>query len=167
MRRTWRDAPVNFVVPELDVDEYTAARRMIATTFADEPFAFGMFGESPVDRFEGMIGEYASCPDAVDPVVVAAELAGVVVGVRYATLPGNCGLCDRFDETNEPGHSPHPIEIEFQSACRQSETKQDQCGNIAETLTPYVQPFGLHKRVWGMSTSWILEMWRGCSSAAH
>ena len=115
---------VNCVVQELALDEYTVARRMIATTFADEPFAYGMFGESPVDRFEGMMGEYASWPDAVDPVVVAAVLAGVVVGVGYATLPGNCSLCDRSDETNEPGHSAHPIEIEFQSACRHAHLSQ-------------------------------------------
>ena len=115
---------VNCVVQELALDEYTVARRMIATTFADEPFAYGMFGESPVDRFEGMMGEYASWPDAVDPVVVAAVLAGVVVGVGYATLPGNCRLCDPFDETNEPDHSAHPIEIEFQSACRHAHLSQ-------------------------------------------
>lgn len=71
---------------------------MIATTFAeDEPLAYGMFAESPVDRFEGMMGEYASWPDVVDPVV---ELAGVVV------------------------HSTHPIEIEFQATCRHAHLSQ-------------------------------------------
>ena len=51
---------VDCVVRELALDEYAVARRLIATTFADEPFAYGMFGTSPLDRFKGMIGEYAS-----------------------------------------------------------------------------------------------------------
>lgn len=97
-------------------------RRMVATAFAAEPFAFGMFGESPVDRFVGMIGQYENWPEAPNPLVLVASAGPSIVAVALSILPGECHLCDDWEPTLEAfGHEPtvaESIESEFQSRCR-------------------------------------------------
>ena len=82
------------VLRDLRPDDLEAARRIVATAFAGEPFAVGMFGEPPMHRLVGMTGEYSSWPSAANPIVVVAEADGLVVAVASATVPGECHLCD-------------------------------------------------------------------------
>ncbi len=94
------------VVPALttrmvDVDEYPIARRIVATAFAGEPFARGMYGDSPLDRFAGLADDYATWPSSSHPMLIGVEAAGHLVGVALATLPGERGLCDVFDRTDK------------------------------------------------------------------
>ena len=114
------------VVPSLairlvDVDEYPIARRLVATAFAGEPFARGMFGDSPLARFAGLASDYATWPSAPNPMLIGAETEGHLVGVALATLPGECKLCDAFDQSKPTVVTEaERIEREFQLACRRS-----------------------------------------------
>lgn len=85
----------------VDEDEYPIARRIVATAFGGEPFARGMYGESPLARFAGLADDYATWPSSPHPILIGAEAAGHLVGVALATLPGECGLCDAFDQTKK------------------------------------------------------------------
>ncbi len=101
--------------------DYPVARRLVASAFAGEPFAVGMFGESQLDRFAGMCREYSTWPWGANPVAVGAELAGTVVGVAVATPPGACHLCDDFDESEPPEATrAAQIEHEFQLRSRRA-----------------------------------------------
>lgn len=105
----------------VDVDEYPMARRLIATAFAGEPFVRSMFGESALDRFTGLAMDYAAWPTAPNAIVFGAQAAGHLVGVAAATLPGECALCDAFDESPATvATDAERIERDFQLACRQS-----------------------------------------------
>ena len=57
--------------------DYPVARRLVATAFAGEPFAVGMFGESPLDRFAGMTREYSTWPWQSNPVATLFNGAGL------------------------------------------------------------------------------------------
>ncbi|MEO6495102.1 MAG: GNAT family N-acetyltransferase [Ilumatobacteraceae bacterium] len=83
-----------------------------------------MFGDYPTDRFVGMMGEYGSWPGAVDPVLVAVELAQAVVGVGLATAPGHCHFCDASTADQGVGVNAHPVELEFQAACAEAHRRQ-------------------------------------------
>ena len=105
--------------------DYPVARRLVATAFAGEPFAVGMFGESPLDRFAGMTREYSTWPWQSNPVAIAADVGGALVGVAVATLPGACHLCDGFDETEHPQSTrAEQIEYQFQLASRNAHQSQ-------------------------------------------
>jgi len=102
-------------------DDYQMARRLVATAFAGEPFARGMFGESALARFAGLASDYAEWPSAPNPVLIGAEAAGHLVGIALATLPGECALCDGFDQSKTTVDTEaERIEHEFQLACRHS-----------------------------------------------
>lgn len=95
------------------------ARCLVATAFAGEAFAYGMFGDSPLARFAGLAADYATWPTAPNAIMVGAHTGGHLVGVATATLPGECGLCDAFDEPEPPlVTDAERIEHEFQLACR-------------------------------------------------
>jgi GNAT superfamily N-acetyltransferase len=114
------------IIRDVTVDEYPSVRRLIAAAFAGEPFARGMFGDSPIDRFSGLAADYAEWPSASDPVVLGVEAGGHLVGVALATLPGQCGLCDAFEPLeNDALSHPERIEHEFQLACRHSHLSGD------------------------------------------
>lgn len=107
-------------IGELPVSDYSEARRLITSAFAQEPFAH-VFGDSAVARFVGMANMYNKWPYAPNPVVIGATAGGHLVGVALATLPGECGLCDvatssAVDCSNEGDR----IEHEFQVACSQA-----------------------------------------------
>jgi ribosomal protein S18 acetylase RimI-like enzyme len=85
----------------VDPGEYPIARRIVATAFEGEPFARGMYGESPLARFAGLADDYATWPSSSHPILIGAEAAGHLVGVAFATLPDQCGLCDVFDQTKK------------------------------------------------------------------
>ena len=110
------------VLRDLRPDDLEAARRIVATAFAGEPFAVGMFGEPPMHRLVGMTGEYSSWPSAANPIVVVAEADGLVVAVASATVPGECHLCDHLDAAAAPVvlSQSERIEREFQLACRRA-----------------------------------------------
>ena len=136
---------------DLRAEDLPAVRRLIATAFAGEAFAVGMFGEAQLDRLVGMTGEYRSWPWASNPIVVVAEVDGVVIGVALATLPGACHLCDEFDEKAVPDSTPAgQIEHEFQLACRAAHRDEDlpAHAHIATVATdPFVQGSGVGRRV--------------------
>lgn len=136
---------------ELASGDLPAARRIIATAFAGEAFAVGMFGESRLDRLVGMMGEYGDWPSAPGPIIVGAEAGGVLVGVALATLPGACHLCDEFDETSTPGSTrAERIEHEFQSVCRAAHLGSGlpAHAHIATVATdPFVQGSGVGRRI--------------------
>jgi GNAT superfamily N-acetyltransferase len=85
----------------VEVDEYPIARRIVATAFEGEPFARGMYGDSPLARFAGLADDYAAWPSSSHPILIGVEAAGHLVGVALATLPDQCGLCDVFDQTKK------------------------------------------------------------------
>jgi ribosomal protein S18 acetylase RimI-like enzyme len=110
--------------------DYAVARRIVATAFAGEPFAVGMFGESALDRFAGMAREYSTWPWASNPVGIAAEVGDSLVAVAIATLPGACQLCDGFDKVEHPQSTrAEQIEYQFQLACRNA--------HLAQNLPPH------------------------------
>ncbi len=120
---THQDAPMH-VAPELTVrrlteTDFPAARRLLAVGFADEPFAFGMFGESPIARLVGMADQYAEWPWDSESIVVGAVVDGNVLGAALATLPGACDLCEQFSLvlSDNPSQA-ESVDYEFQLICR-------------------------------------------------
>ena len=101
--------------------DHPTVRRIVATAFAGEPFAFGMFGESPLDRLVGTLQQYASWPDSPELLALVAEHDGVLLSVATATPPGRCWLCDEFDPAAAPGDGPgDAIDHEFHRRCREA-----------------------------------------------
>ena len=149
-------APVHSKSPvifrDLRRDEFAAARRIIATAFAGEAFAVGMFGESSIDRLVGMIGEYATWPWAANPMVIGAQAADLLIGVGLATAPGECHLCDDFDESAVVDAPAARIEREFQLACRQAHlgTGLPPHGHISAVASdPFIHGSGVGRRIVG------------------
>jgi GNAT superfamily N-acetyltransferase len=122
-------SPITF--RDLSVDDHSVARRLVATAFAGEPFATGMFGGSAIDRLSGMIDQYQTWPWAPNGITIAAAADGAVVGVAVATRPGQCALCDEFDDAAPDAGATHAdqVEHEFQIACR--------AAHIAADLPPH------------------------------
>lgn len=115
-----------YEVREIREDEVFAARRMLATAFAGEAFAIGMFGAEPLGRFLGMMDQYASWPFSAAPVTFAAVFGGNLLGVATATLPGQCHLCDEsHDLLPRTASVADRIEHEFQLACRRAHNGAD------------------------------------------
>ena len=139
------------VLRDLVPADLVDARRIVATAFAGEAFAVGMFGESPLARLVGMTNEYSSWPETSTPLVLAAEVAGLLIGVGSATRPGECRLCDGFDETLRPDTTPAArIERSFQLACRQAhlDSGLPPHGHIATVATdPSIQGAGVGRLV--------------------
>lgn len=110
-------------MPELrfraaEADDLPIARRILATTFAGEPFSFGMYGESALDRIAGTTAEYAGWPDP-DRDVLVAVAGDAVVGVSGTSRPGDCHLCDHPIAAPGPGAAVgEAIDHEFQLRCR-------------------------------------------------
>jgi ribosomal protein S18 acetylase RimI-like enzyme len=157
--------PATVTLRDLDPDDLPAARRIIATAFAGEPFAVGMFGESRLDRLIGMIGDYRAWPWAADPIVVVAEAGGAVIGSASATLPGACHPCDDFDPVVAPDATQaQRIEHEFQSRCRAAHLDSDLPPHAHITtvaIDPFLQGSGvggrlvreLIDRIWATDTA--------------
>jgi ribosomal protein S18 acetylase RimI-like enzyme len=100
-------------------DEYPAARRIVATAFADEPFVHAMYGEAALDRFIGLADEYSTWPSSAHAITIGVEAAGHLVAVAVATPPGQCGLCDTFVATERiPATEGERILDEFLAVCR-------------------------------------------------
>jgi ribosomal protein S18 acetylase RimI-like enzyme len=139
------------VVRDLRPADVTAGRRTIAEAFAGEPFAIGMFGDSPLDRIAGMNKQYASWPWDANPVAVVAEVGEQVVGVAQGTRPLQCHLCDVIDVSTEPPTAPAElIEFEFQVICRDAHRRArlPRHGHIAiVTTTPMLQGQGVGGRL--------------------
>ena len=139
------------VLRDLRPDDLGAACRIIATAFAGEAFAVGMFGESPLHRLVGMTGEYGDWPWATDPIAMVAETDGLVVGVASATVPGDCHPCDHLDPAEPEGMSrSQRIEHEFQSACRTADLSASlpPHADIATVATDmFLQGSGIGRRV--------------------
>lgn len=144
-------ADAELTLRDLIVDDYPAARRMLAAAFAGEPFAFGMFGASPLARFAGMAEVYSSWPSATNGVVVGAEVGGSLVGVALATLPGECVLCDQFAASAEPGTSTaQRVEYELQLRCRDAHLSQalpPHAHITAVASEPFLNGVGVGRRV--------------------
>ena len=100
------ESQIPVVLRDLHQADFAAAHRVISATFAGEVFAYGMFGESPLDRLVGMTGEYREWPWTSDAIVVGADVGGVLVAVGLATRPGACHLCNDFDDSTEPSATP-------------------------------------------------------------
>lgn len=108
-------------IGDVPLRDYPLARRLVASAFAQEPFARGMFGDSAVARFIGMAHEYEEWPSASNPVVIGATAGGHLLGVAVATLPGECGLCDTPSlSLDGRGGEGHRIEYEYQLACQRA-----------------------------------------------
>ena len=141
------------VVRELAPADYAVARRLIATAFGGEPFAVGMFGPSPLDRFVGMAEQYEAWPWGSNPIAVGAEVDGSIVGVATASLSGACHLCDEFDVTDDPSATTaQRIEREFQLACRDAHLGAllPPHAHISTVATePFVSGSGVGRRVVG------------------
>jgi GNAT superfamily N-acetyltransferase len=133
--------------------DYPVARRMIAAAYAGEPFATGMFGEAPLDRFSGMANQYASWPSGQNPVIIGADAGGTLVAVALATLPGNCPVCQEPATVLEPGSSDaERVEHEFQALARQShlENKLPPHAHISTVATePFLTGIGLGSQIVG------------------
>ena len=110
-----------------DFAEHATARRVIATAFAGEPFAYGMFGASAIDRLVGMMGEYSTWPFSSESIIVAASCDDTLIGVALATLPGECHLCNDFNQgvLDDNATNASRIEHEFQAACRHAHATQN------------------------------------------
>lgn len=94
------------------------ARRILATTFAGEPFSFGMYGESALDRVAGTTAEYSAWPESEREVLVAV-VGDAVVGVIGTSPPGRCHLCDApVAEPAPDAPAAEWIDHEFQLRCR-------------------------------------------------
>jgi GNAT superfamily N-acetyltransferase len=120
--------------------DYAAARRLVASAFAREPFAFGMFGDSALARFAGMVHHYETWPDAPNPLVLGASTGGHLVGVAFATLPGECGLCDaQLPALDADVDNADRIEYEFQLASQRAHGAND-LGRHARIETVVTEP---------------------------
>lgn len=107
---------VSFEIVELADHHVAAGRRLVATAFAGEPFAAGMFGDEPVARLVGMMGEYATWPSAAHPHALAAVADGVLLGVVSATGAGACTCGPPSDAPMaDESHLPmsEQMELEF------------------------------------------------------
>jgi GNAT superfamily N-acetyltransferase len=121
-----RVAGLELTIRDLDVGDYAIARRLVGIAFAGEPFAVGMFGESLLDRFVGMAGEYADWPHLERPLAVAADAGDVLVGAAVSTFPGECELCRRVPEPPAgPMSLAAEVEWEFQLRCRDVHLRAD------------------------------------------
>jgi ribosomal protein S18 acetylase RimI-like enzyme len=140
-------------VRDLLPDEYPVARRLVATAFAGEPFAVGMFGEDPVDRLIGMTREYATWPDVDEPLLLAIEADGVLLGAALATFPGACHLCSHDGATSSISAADTraaEIEQEFQARCRAAhlEAELPPHGHIITVATEhFIQGAGAGRRL--------------------
>ncbi len=106
---------------DLTDHEIVAARRIIVESFADEPFARGMFGDSLDDRLAGMGVLWSTWPGDAPGWQVGAFDEGRLIGIASATAPGHCHLCDETEEPLAPDASlGDRIEHEFQRRCRVS-----------------------------------------------
>lgn len=121
------DQPLSLDRPELTIrpmahPDLAVVRRMVATAFAGEPFAVGMFGTSPVDRLVGMVDEYEHWPESPDALVLVGSAGPSLVAVILATLPGKCRLCDEWQPAHEVVSHTQPkadaVENAFQARCR-------------------------------------------------
>ena len=145
------ESQIPVVLRDLHQADFAAARRVISAAFAGEVFAYGMFGESPLDRLVGMTGEYREWPWTSDAIVVGADVGGVLVAVGLATRPGACHLCNDFDDSTEPSATPAArIEREFQLACRRAhlDSALPPHGHIASVaVDPFIQGSGVGRHV--------------------
>jgi GNAT superfamily N-acetyltransferase len=136
---------------ELSTAEFSAARRLIASAFAGEPFAAGMFGEPRPARFLGMMQEYASWPFTSPSVVVAVHADGSLLGVTSSTPPGECHLCAGFEQPDDVGLTTAArMEYEFQSRCRLAhlESGLPPHAHISTVATePFVQGSGVGRQL--------------------
>jgi hypothetical protein len=152
-------------VRELTDDDYPAARRLLAVGFADEPFAFGMFGESPLARLVGMADQYAEWPWDAESIVVGAVVGSNVLGVALATRPGACDLCEQFSLvlSDAPSRAER-VDHEFQLICRawHLNSALPRHAHIRAVVTePYLHGTGIGRvvmsgllaRLWSSNTS--------------
>ena len=127
-------------IGEVPARDYAPARRLVASAFAMEPFAFGMFGDSAIVRFAGMAHHYEAWPSASNPVVIGATAGGHLVGVVLATLPGECGLCDApLPSFDGDGAVADRIDYEFHVAARRAHGAND-LGPHARVETVVTEP---------------------------
>lgn len=127
-------------IGRVPASDYAAARRLVASAFAREPFAFGMFGDSALARFAGMVHHYETWPDAPNPVVLGASTGGHLVAVAFATLPGECGLCDApLPALGADVDKAERIEYEFQLASQRAHRGND-LGQHARIETVVTEP---------------------------
>lgn len=106
---------------DLADDEVEAARRIIADSFAEEPFAFGMYGEALDARLAGMRTLWSTWPGDAPGWRIGAFDGGRLIGVMSATAPGHCHLCDEPAESLAPDASTGDrVEHEFQHRCREA-----------------------------------------------
>jgi len=113
------DAASTVTIRPLVLTDHPLVRRIVAAAFAAEPFAFGMFGESALDRLVGTSLQYASWPQPPELLVLVAERDGVVLAVAAANAPGQCWLCTDFDPASAPGDGAgEVIDHEFHRRCR-------------------------------------------------
>ena len=136
---------------ELEVADYPVARRLVASAFAGEPFAVGMFGDSSLERLVGMVDEYAQWPHLERPLSVVATAGDVLVGAAVATLAGECDLCGGApDAPAGPMSRSAEVEFEFQRCCREAHLGADlprHAHICTVAVDPFVKGVGLGRRL--------------------